>query len=319
MGSTFLMLSPRTLPELDVSSVLQSSVVTRKAAASINGYSAALRLGKAKNELREILQQELDGPLVQLLPQQQQQRNRSTSNSSDARKESGSSSSYNTGDGAADGSASRIPSTKATPSTGNHNFGDVKKLYILRRHGVPNQLLLHLLTVADDWLEKKSALEVLVDSGSPSSLSVIATDQTSWRTVWPAAWDQDVTLYLATMKRMVSRLASVTTFCDAATNGVEPGELEWKISISRHNKLPLTLFPNDSEVVPVIEWVVPDHGAASTARKIGKIVVRLQGSVHPNTPTDQQDTCLKQAHDVSLIFEANFDMTDDYDLQIAGS
>ena len=201
-------------------------------------------------------------------------------------------------------------------------------MYILRRHGIPNQLLQHLLTVADHWLEEKAALELWVDSSCPSSLSVFTVEGSSWRTLWPVEWDNDVALYLAAMKRMVSRLASMTSFCDQSSS-VAPEDLEWKLSISRHNKLPLTLFPNDPDVVPVMEWVVPppdnnhntdtdDNSNASfkNARKIGKILVRLQGSIHPIAPTDQD--YLKQSHDVSLVFEANFDVTDD-DLQDAGT
>ena len=291
MGSTFLMLSPRTLPELDVSSVLNSTVYTRKIGASISGNAAAVRLAKAKRELRDILQQELDGPLLR------QQRQEHNSNSSNGR--------------------AVAPSTKATPSTTNHNFGDVKKLYLLRRHGVPNQLLQHLLAVADDWLEKKTALELWVDSSCQGSLSVITNEGMSWRTMWPTEWDNDVALYLATMKRMVSRLATMTSFCDNCS--VAPADLEWKMSISRHNKLPLTLFPNDpAEVFPVVEWVVPaDEDVSNRARRIGKILIRIQGLTTPTNAPTSQDTCLKKSHDVSLIFEANFDVNDE-DLQAEG-
>ena len=291
MGSTFLMLSPRTLPELDVSSVLDSTVYTRKIGASISGHAAAMRLAKAKRELRDILQQELDGPM------QRQQRKEHNKNNGNGR--------------------AVAPSTKATPSTTNHNFGDVKKLYLLRRHGVPNQLLQHLLLVADDWLERKAALELWVDSSSRDSLSVITDEGMALRTTWPTEWDNDVGLYLASMKRIVSRLASMTSFCDNCS--VEPADLEWKMSISRHNKLPLTLFPNDpAAVFPIVEWVVPvDEDTFNNARRIGKILIRIQGSTTPTIAPLSQDTCLKKSHDVSLIFEANFDVNDE-DLQAEG-
>ena len=165
----------------------------------------------------------------------------------------------------------------------------------------------------------------------------------SWRTMVPKEWDYDITLYLATMKRMVSRLATMTSFCDNCS--VAPDDLEWKMSISRHNKLPLTLFPNNNydpaattaaeaaEVFPVVEWVVPaDEGETlKSSRRIGKILIRIQGSSSSMLPDSSSSsvapqqqsggeyttTCLKQSHNVSLIFEASFDVNDE-DLQAEG-
>jgi len=279
MGSTFLMLSPHTLPELDVSSVLNSVSYTRRKDAPINGNEAALRLAKAKNELRDIIQQELECPLS---------RHR---NNPERR-------------------------TNSTPSTGNHNFGDVKKMYILRQHGVPNQLLQHLLTAADEWMENQSALELWIDSSCQSTVSVFTTEGSSWRNKWPIEWDGDIQLYLAVMKRMVSGLASMTAFCEY--NTVLPGDLQYKVSISRHNKLPLTLFPNDPEIFPVVEWVVPDEALSPGSRKIGKIAIRLQGSANPDR-TPRGNDCLKQSHDVSMIFEASFDTNNDGKFQHEGT
>lgn len=260
LGSTFLMLSPHTLPELDVSPLLNKKVFTRKVGSSINGNDAAMRLSKAKNELREVIHQELEEPY----------------------------------------DATSI----------NSSAGEVKKMYIMRRHGVPNQMLQHLVTVADQWLEEKNALELWVDSSCQSSLSVLTTEGSSWRTLWPNEWDDDVALYLASMKRMVSHMGSMTPFCDGSS--VLPGDLEWKLSISRHNKLPLTLFPNDPEVFPVIEWMTPteavaDSNDASDGRKIGKIMIRMQGAPKPRVGQD----FLKQAHSVSLIFTCDFEVACD--------
>jgi hypothetical protein len=274
LGSTFLMLSPHTLPELDVAPLLDKTVFTRKAGRTIHGTDAAMRLSKAKNELREVIHQELEEPY----------------DGNDREKH------------------------YASHGSKHNNSGGVKKMYIMRRHGVPNQMLQHLVKVADQWLEEKNALELWVDSSCQSSLSVLTTDGSSWRTLWPSEWDRDLALYLASMKRMVSHLGSMTPFCDGSS--VLPGDLEWKVSISRHNKLPLTLFPNNPEVFPVIEWVTPtatatNSNAASNGsnknytEKVGKIMIRMQGAPNPVIPRVGQDF-LKQSHDVSLIFECEF-------------
>ncbi|CAB9503558.1 expressed unknown protein [Seminavis robusta] len=248
VGSTFLMMSPQTLPELDVAPLLNKTLFTRKVGTSLHGSDAAIRLYKAKNELKNTIRQELvEG-----------------------------------------------------------RFQRAKKMYILKRHGVPNQLLQHLVTVADRWLEEKNALELWVDSSSQGSLSVFTTEGASWRTLWPLEWDDDVNLYTAVMKRMVSHLGSMTPFCEGTS--VMPGDLQWKISISRHNKLPLTLLPNQNgEVLPVVEWVTPQSNQeedeeTSNSSKIGKILIRMQGATNPNS-----SDYLRQSHDVSFTFEANFD------------
>jgi hypothetical protein len=265
VGSTFLMLSPQTLPELDCAPVLNKTLFTRKIGTSKHGSDAAIRLYKAKNELKQVILQEL-------------------------------------------------ATEDKTNFQGSWSAGQVKKMYIMRRHGVPNQLLQHLITVADRWLEEKNALELCVDSSGHSSLSVFTTEGASWRTLWPTEWDDDVALYLAVMKRMASHLATITPFCEGTS--VLPADLAWKVAISRHNKLPLTLFPNDPEILPVIEWVTPRTNEATTnnnatttskaPRKIGKILIRIQGATKPIIPGEGQEY-LKQSHDASFIFEANFD------------
>ena len=209
----------------------------------------------------------------------------------------------------------------------NNKGTAVKNLYILRGHGVPNHLLQHLVVAADRWLHDKSALELWVDSSCQGSLSVFTTQGASWRTLFPTEWDDDVALYLAAMKRIVSGVGTMTPFCYGQS--ILPGELEWKVSISRNNKLPLTLFPNVPEVFPVIEWVVPppsqptsadidmetinfsnsyvpyNNVTTSNAPSIGKILIRMQGATNPIFPQGQD--YLKQQHDVSLIFEASFE------------
>lgn len=270
MGSTYLMLSPRTLPELDVSPLLNKQVFASSTEESINGDNAAMKLTKAKKELRRIIHQELEETVQD--------------------------------------------STTARSSSA----GGVKKMYIMRRHGVPNQLLQHLVTTADQWLEQKNALELWVDSSCQSSLGLVTTEGSSFRTILNKEWDHDVGLYVASMKRMVSQMGSMTPFCDDSS--VLPGDLEWKLTISRTNKLPLTLFPNDPEVFPVIEWTAPAEGennntmdsnsAPGDGHRVGKIMIRMQGAPKPVIPRVGQDF-LKQSHDVSLIFEASFDMAAD--------
>lgn len=272
MGSTFLMLSPHTLPELDVSPLLNKQVF----GGSINGNDAATKLTKAKKELRHIIHQELEET-----------------------------------------------TQDATTTKSSTSAGGAKKMYIMRRHGVPKQMLQHLVTTADQWLEQKNALELWVDSSCQSSLGLVTTEGSSFRTILNKEWDHDVALYLASMKRMVSQLGSMTPFCDDSS--VLPGDLEWRLTISRTNKLPLTLFPNDPEVFPVIEWTTPteednnrsaaantmDSNAASEdGHRVGKIMIRMQGAPKPVIPRVGQDF-LKQSHDVSLIFEASFDMAAD--------
>jgi len=274
MGSTFMMLSPHTLPELDVSPLLNKHVFSKHTGGSINGNDAAIKLTKAKKELRHIIHQELE----------------------------------ETTEGATNASSA----------------GGAKKMYIMRRHGVPKQMLQHLVTTADQWLEQKNALELWVDSSCQSSLGLVTTEGSSFRTILNKEWDHDVSLYLASMKRMVSQLGSMTPFCEDTS--VLPGDLEWRLTISRTNKLPLTLFPNDPEVFPVIEWTTPteeednynsaaakttDSNAASDdGHRVGKIMIRMQGAPKPVIPRVGQDF-LKQSHDVSLIFEASFDMAAD--------
>jgi hypothetical protein len=307
MGSTFLMLSPQTLPELDCAPVLNKTLLTRKVGTSKHGSDAAIRLCKAKKELRQVIQQELV---------------------------------------LATTTTTTTEENKTRSWSSSTNGQGSKKMYLMRRHGVPNQLLQHLITVADRWLEQKNALELCVDSSCQNnSLSVFTTEGASWRTLWPKEWDDDVALYLAIMKRMVSHLATITPFCccrccdedGGDTNSLlRPEDLEWKVSISRHNKLPLTLFPNDPEILPVIEWVTPTlpRGATNAKetttttttttnissstistsvkaapRKIGKIIIRMQGAAKPIIPGEEGNEYLKQSHDASFIFEANFDAT----------
>ena len=186
----------------------------------------------------------------------------------------------------------------STTTTANTKSRE-RRLYILRHHGVPPQLLQHLVTVADKWLQQKAALELRVDHAEQNSLSVVTSEGASWQTLWPTSteWNYGFSLYQACMARMVQSLGTMAPMYDAYEL---PENWTWKANISRRDKLPVTLFPTGTEVLPVIEWEIPEKDSRER-----KVMIRLQGSVDPKQERHLQN--LKKSHDVSLIFEATFD------------
>lgn len=168
---------------------------------------------------------------------------------------------------------------------------DVRKMYLLRDHGVPNQLLQHHLRIADSWLcQQGDAYELSVknifDEIHYDSMLIRTEDGSSCVKVWPEEWKDDMELYFTVMNRITTSLSNILS----ENEGHSQLRLkQWKAYARRDVVLPPQLLSEGTEVTPVVEF---DNLKGSA----GTISIRLQNNLAVNGERP-----------ISIVFVSTFD------------
>mmetsp|Transcript_8053 Transcript_8053/g.11688 ORF Transcript_8053/g.11688 Transcript_8053/m.11688 type:complete len:326 (+) Transcript_8053:174-1151(+) len=167
---------------------------------------------------------------------------------------------------------------------------DVQKIYLLRDHGVPNQLLQHHLRIADSWLYQQGdvyelSVKNVFDTIHYDSMLIRSGDGSSLVKVWPEEWKDDMELYFTVMNRITTALSSILS----ENEGLSQLRLkQWNVYARRDMVLPPQLLSEGTEVTPVVEF---DHLKGSA----GTISIRLQN----NLAGDERP--------ISIVFVGTFD------------
>jgi len=181
-----------------------------------------------------------------------------------------------------------------------------RRLYFLKGHGVPIQLLQYQLDTAFQWLERQhGTMDITfrnLSGGAYFDLNMSRTElDGSWASTrdqeWPREWYADMALLMTVMNRMASRLSAVFIEDNTKENNnnnelLLPAMKQWKIRVQKNNALPTQLFPEGSELSPVCEWV-PLKPFSSK----GRMRISLQGNA-----------CVKEPSPVTMSFDAYFDV-----------
>jgi hypothetical protein len=185
---------------------------------------------------------------------------------------------------------------------GNTN-NETKKMYILRGHGVPAQLLQHHLDVADAWLARQNgAYELSVENllGSMYYDRLAIHDEGIDRVIaWPPEWTTDMELYMTVVKRLGTELSRMLYDKPQEDCRETPKLKAWTMTVSSDRIMTNGLLP-ENFLVPVVEWIPP-----KTSRdQFGSVCIRIEGKAS----TRRKD---KSSPSVSVTFNARFCLKQD--------
>ena len=185
--------------------------------------------------------------------------------------------------------------------------------YLLKGHGIPEQLLQNHLNLADTLLRTHRNARLLSFNNTTGDLSfdvlrIRARDGGNTH----ASWDQDsidecidMELYLTVMNRLANHLSECLNWnnpppvaCDLENDDFTPTPMRtsprprrWNVDILRGS-----VFPNmEEELTPIIEWT-PREGSLAP----GHVCIRLQGA--PNYTGESLRR--KKKSPVTLVFDA---------------
>lgn len=189
--------------------------------------------------------------------------------------------------------------------------------YLLKGHGIPDQLLQNHINLADTLLKSHQNARLLTFSNPSGELTfdllrIRAKDGSSTHSLWSSD-DSDesigMELYLTVMDRLAKNLSECLNwdyppvvvanaagedddFIEAPMHAL-PHPHRWNVDILRGSVFPAM----EEELTPVIEWI-PREGTMAP----GHVCIRLQG-----VPTHTRDSLRrKKKSPVTLVFDACF-------------
>lgn len=183
-----------------------------------------------------------------------------------------------------------------------------RRICVLRGHGVPELLLKHHLTCAQQWLQgdydrPEPAVRVTfsghgtLDFRRASILTKNAAvygDPPRMRE-WPEDWHHDVQLYLTVVHRMATSMAGLAFGLYGKGVKEHPGTRalkNWSVAVASHQILLPELWPEGMELSPIVEWL--PSPSSSTQR----VSIQMQAQSTFSAPEDSSP--------VSVAFEALF-------------